>query len=98
MATFHTLTDPLHSKKRTKEHLRPLDRQMLSRKSSLASDSGDSDGDDPLSLGGGVWFLVSFTKFSDPSDGTLSVFCEMKNVHKVAYKFFRSQLISTPTC
>jgi len=31
----------------------------------------------------GTWFAVSFNKFSDPADGSMAIFCEMKDIHKM---------------
>ena len=60
-----------------KDQLRPCKDQVLSRKSSFAS---ESDTEESLK---GIWFLVSFTKFSDPADGNTAICCEMKNIHKL---------------
>ena len=63
-----------------KRHLRPLEGQCLTDRSSFVV--GESDGEEEGEERG-TWFLVSFTKFSDPSDGNTAIFCEMKNIHKV---------------
>ncbi len=31
----------------------------------------------------GTWFAVSFNKFSDPADGSMAIFCEMKDINKM---------------